>query len=178
MEVGMRAIRPKWYQWAIVVALAAAIGGSGVVLAQAQQAPASAGICTRPERFLTTDDRVAIARVIRERVKQKLGLSDQQADQIRGILQSWQSETRADMQALCEARVELGQLLASQGSDPAALKAVAERVKAVQGRLVDRRIETAIALKAQLTDEQWAKWVELRKAMGQRWMGRRGQSRL
>lgn len=107
-----------------------------------------------------------------QRAKETLGLSDRQADQIRITLQSRRDEARADAQALCEGRVELRQLLERQDSDPAALKAVAERVKALQGKLLDRRLETVIALRSQLTPDQWTKWNELRKGMGRRWMGR------
>ncbi len=168
----MKTARLEWHRWVLAVTVIAAIGGSGVVLVQAQQAPAPASRCARPERLLTHDDREAIAKVVRERVKEKLGLSDQQAEQIRTVLQSRRDEARADIQALCEARVELGRLLAQQNSDPVALKATAERVKSLQGKLLDRRLETAITLRSQLTPDQWAKWIELRKGMGHRWMGR------
>jgi len=108
---------------------------------------------------------------MRDRVKEKLGLSDQQADQMRTMLQSQRDEARADAQALCEARVELRQLLERQDSDPAVLKAVAERVKTLQGKLLDRRLETVVALRSQFTPDQWAKWIEMRKGRGRRWMG-------
>jgi Spy/CpxP family protein refolding chaperone len=121
---------------------------------------------------LTGDDREAIGRMYLQRVKERLGLSDQQAEQIRTTLQSRRDEARADIQALCEARMELRGLLDRQDSDPAALKAAAERVKTLQGKLLDRRLETAIALRSQLTPDQWARWLELRKSMGHRWMGR------
>lgn len=168
----MKMTRPKWHQWGLMLTVIVAIGGSGLVVAQAQQGPGAAGPCPRPERFLTNDDREAIAKVMRDRVKEKLGLSDQQAEQIRTTLQSRRDEARADIQALCQARVELRQLLDRQDSDPAALKAAAEQVKALQGKLLDRRLETAITLRSQLTPDQWAKWLELRKTMVRRWMGR------
>lgn len=168
----MKTIRTKWYQWALVLTVIAAIGGSGVVVAQAQQAPAAASICARPERLLTNDDREAIGKVFRDRIKEKLGLSDQQAEQIRTVLQSRRDEARADVQALCEARVELRQLLQQQNSDSAALKAAADRVKSLQGKFLDRRLDTVIALRSQLTPDQWTKWIELRRGMGHRWMGR------
>ena len=75
----MKTIRATLHQSAVVLTVVAAIGGSGVVLVQAQQAPAPASICARSERLLTNDDREAIAKVFRDRVKEKLGLSDQQA---------------------------------------------------------------------------------------------------
>ncbi len=109
--------------------------------------------------------------MILQRTKEKLGLSDQQTEQIRTTLQSRRDEARADIQALCRARVELRQLLDRQDSDPAALKTAAEQVKALQGKLLDRRLETAVTLRSQLTPDQWAKWLELRKGRGRRWMG-------
>ena len=60
-------------------------------------------------------------------------------------------------------------LLDQQRSDPAALKLAAERVKALQGKLLDRRLDTVVALRSQLTPEQWAKWLELRKGRGHHW---------
>ncbi|MFI5341737.1 MAG: Spy/CpxP family protein refolding chaperone [Candidatus Methylomirabilales bacterium] len=152
--------------------LIGAIGGSGVVLARAQQAPAPASMCTRAERLLTNDDREAIAKVFRNRIKEKLGLTDQQAEQIRSVLQSRRDEARADAQALCEARVELRRLLEQQNSASADLKAAAYRVKSLQGKFLDQRLDTVVALRSQLTPDQWAKWNELHKTMGHGWMGR------
>ncbi len=168
----MKTSRPKWHQWVLILTVIVSIGGSGVVVAQAQQAPTPASICARPGRVLTNDDREAIAKIMQDRIKEKLGLSDQQAEQIRTTLRSRRDEARADIPALCQARVELRQLLDRQDSDPVALKAAAEQVKALQGKFLDRRIETAITLRSQLTPDQWAKWLELRKTMGRRWMGR------
>jgi Spy/CpxP family protein refolding chaperone len=121
---------------------------------------------------LTNDDREAIRKIFQDRVKERLGLTDQQAAQIQTLLREERGQVRADVQALCEARVEMRRLLEQQNSDPAALKAAAERVKALQGKLLDRRIEAQIALRSQLTPEQWAKWLELRKERGHRRMGR------
>lgn len=160
-----------WRRWVLVVAAIVAIGGSGLAVVWAQHGPSPAGPCARPQGLLTGDDREAIGRMILQRTKEKLGLSDQQTEQIRTTLQSRRDEARADIQALCRARVELRQLLDRQDSDPAALKTAAEQVKALQGKLLDRRLETAVTLRSQLTPDQWAKWLELRKGRGRRWMG-------
>ncbi len=167
----MKLTQPKWHQWALVLAVIVVIGGSGLVVALAQQAPTPASICTRSERLLTDADREAMVKVIRDRIKEKLGLTDQQAEQIQSILQSRRDEARADAQALCEARVELRQLLQQQNSDPAALKAAVDRVKSLQGKFLDRRLDTVIALRSHLTLDQWAKWIELRKTMAHRRRG-------
>jgi Spy/CpxP family protein refolding chaperone len=121
---------------------------------------------------LTNDDREAIRKVFQDRMKERLALTDQQAAQIQTLFTSQRDQVRADIQALCEARVEIRRLLDQQNSDPAALKSAAERVKTLQGKLLDRRLDTVVALRSQLTPEQWAKWLELRKGRGHRWMGR------
>jgi Spy/CpxP family protein refolding chaperone len=63
-------------------------------------------------------------------------------------------------------------LLDQQNSDPVALKTAAERVKTLQGKLLDRRLDTVVALRSHLTPEQWAKWLEMRKGRGHHRMGR------
>ncbi len=162
-----------WFQRTLVLTAILALAGSSMVVAQAQQAPAPpASMCARPERVLTNDDREAIRKVYRDRVKDRLGLTDKQAEQIQTLLNAQREQVRADIQALCEARVEMRRLLDQQNSDPAALKSAAERVKTLQGKLLDERLDTVVALRSQLTAEQWAKWLEMRKGMGHRRMGR------
>lgn len=166
-------MKTKWFQRALVLTAILAMSGSSILVAQAQQAPAPpASICARPERLLTSDDREAIRKVYRDRLKERLGLTDQQAEQIRNVLNAQRDQVQADIQALCEARVEMRRLLDQQNSDPVALKSAGERVKMLQGKLLDRRLDTVVALRSQLTPEQWAKWLELRKERGHRWMGR------
>ncbi len=168
----MKATHRGWWQLVLVVGIFVVSGVGGVAAVQAQQGPGPGGPCARAQGLLTPDDREAIGRMILQRTKERVGLSDQQAEQIRTMLQSRRDETRTDLQALCEARMELRQLLDRQDSDPAALKTVGERVKALQGKLLDRRLETVVAIRSQLTPDQWAKWVELRKQAARRWMGR------
>ena len=165
-------VKTKWFQRALVLTAILALAGSSVVVAQAQQAPAPTSICARPDRLLTNDDREAIRKVFQDRVKERLGLADQQAQQIQTLFNSQRDQVRADIQALCEARVEMRRILDQQDSDPVALRSAAERVKSLQGKLLDRRLDTAVALRSQLTPELWAKWLELRKERGHHWMGR------
>jgi Spy/CpxP family protein refolding chaperone len=122
--------------------------------------------------YLTDDDREALGRIFMRRAQERLGLNDQQAEDIQAALKTMRDDSRADLQALCLARQDLRQLLAKQDSDPAALRAAADRVKALQGKLLDRRVEGQLALRSKLTADQWAKWLELRKGMGHRRMGR------
>ena len=167
----MRLRRWSWGRWLVAAGVISLVGGSAPTAAWAQPGPNPGGVCARPHRFLTGDDREAIGRIILQRAKERLGLSEQQADQIRNLLQVRRDEARPDLQAMCEARLELRQLLDRQDSDPAALRAAADRVKAIQGRLLDRRLDTVVAVRSVLTPDQWGRWVELRKSFGARWRG-------
>jgi Spy/CpxP family protein refolding chaperone len=154
-----------------LAALATALllgAGTGVALAQTP-AGTAADLCQkRGGRFLTPEDREAVGAIMLNRLKTELGLTDQQAEDVRATMRARRDALRAEGQALCEARVELSGLLAQQGADPAAVRAAGERVKAAQARLLDGRLDGYLELRAKLTPEQWAKWVELRKAMGPR----------
>jgi len=168
----MSARHVGWHELLVGLAVVVVVAGFGVGVPQAQQAPGPAGPCARPGGFLTQDDRQAIGRIFLQRTKETLGLSDDQIGQIQTIFQSRRDDARADFQALCQARLDLRQLLDLQNSDPVALKAAGDRIKTLQGKLLDRRLDTAVALRTVLTAEQWAKWIEMRKARGNRWMGR------
>lgn len=143
--------QPRWHRWFLVVVILVGLGAVGVAGAWAQQGPG--GFRTRGglEGFLTPDDREVIGRIVLQRAKERLGLSDQQAEQIRAIVQAARDEVRADIRALRQALADLRQFLQQQDSDPAALRAAAERVMVIQGKLLGRRLETAIAIRSQLT---------------------------
>ncbi|HEY7676551.1 MAG TPA: Spy/CpxP family protein refolding chaperone [Candidatus Methylomirabilis sp.] len=159
---------------AAAMLLAGGLGAVPVAWAQqAQPAPDPAAACARrPAGLLTQDDREAIGRIWWTRVKEKVGLSDQQADEIRALLKARRDDGRADWQALCLARVALRTLMAQQTSDPAAVKAAGDQVKALQAKLMDRRLDTYLALRSKLSADQWAKWVELRKERAGHWRRR------
>lgn len=160
---------------AAAVLLAAGVGAGTVAQAQqAQTAPDPASRCARPAGLLTTDDREAIGQIIFRRLQERVGLSDQQVADIRATLKAQRDQARPDWQALCQARVELRRLMTDQTSDPAAIKAASDQVKAFQGKLMDRRLDAYLALRSKLTADQWAKWVELRKERARRWRGRAG----
>jgi hypothetical protein len=91
-------------RWMLMAAAVLVIGGGGVAVVRAQPGPDPAGPCARQEGFLTRHDRDAVGRIIGERVKERLGLSDQQADQIRATLETRRVRP-GGRQALCEARV-------------------------------------------------------------------------
>ena len=67
---------------------------------------------------------------------------------------SRRDEARADAQALCEAWIELRRLLEQQNSAFTDLKAAADRVKPLQEKFPDRRLDTVVALRSQLTSDQ------------------------
>jgi Spy/CpxP family protein refolding chaperone len=135
----------------------------GIVAAQPMAG--GRGPCDRPEGLLSPEDRQLIGDRMMQRMQDRLGLTQEQATEIRGVLRSQRDQARGEMQKLCEARVELGQLLGRQDADPAAVKAVTERVKVLQGGMLDRRVDTYLALRSKLTPEQWEKWRALRSEM-------------
>ena len=169
MSIPRRTTRGYWLL-AGAILVAGALGS--IRVAWAGQWPDPSGMCARVEGFLTRDDRDAVAQIVMKRAQERLGLTDQQAKELQALLKSLRDDARADLQALCEARQEFRQLMARQDSEPAALRAAADRLKALRGRLLDRRVDGQLALRSKLTAEQWAKWLELRIEMRHRGMGR------
>jgi Spy/CpxP family protein refolding chaperone len=134
-------------------------------IATAQPMAGGRGPCDRPEGLLSPEDRQLIGDRMMQRMQDRLGLTQEQATEIRGVLRSQRDQARGEMQNLCEAREELRQLLGRQDADPAAVKAVTERVKVLQGGMLDRRVDTYLVLRSKLTPEQWEKWRALRSEM-------------
>jgi Spy/CpxP family protein refolding chaperone len=166
----------RWWAVAAGALLAGTLGGAAV--ARAQQAPAAGAPCGPRQGLLTPDDRAAMRQIFMNRTKEALGLSDQVAGEIQAIFQASRDAARADRQALCQARLDLRALMQQQDSDPAAVKAAGERVKALQAALMDRRLDTYLAVRSKLTPDQWAKWLELRKQRAGRFRGRFGPAAL
>ena len=155
-------------KWFVVVGLLVVAALAPIGVATAQPGPGGRGPCDRPEGLLSPEDRQLIGDRMMQRVQDRLGLTQEQANEIRGVVRSQRDQGRGELQKLCEARVELRQLLGRQDADPAAVKAVTERVKVLQGGMLDRRVATYLALRSKLTPEQWEKWRELRREMGGR----------
>ena len=137
-------------------------------VATAQPGPGGRGPCDRPEGLLSPEDRQLIGDRMTQRMQDRLGLTPEQANEIRGVIRTQRDQGRGERQKLCEAMVELRQLLSRQDADSAAVKAVTERVKVLQGGMLDRRVDTYLVLRSKLTPEQWEKWRELRRGMGGR----------
>lgn len=157
--------------WVLALAILAAAAG-GAVTAGAQQGPGPAGPGAKPQGLLTPEDREAIGQIFWNRMQERLGLNEQQVSDIRTLLQDRRNAARADVQALFTARKQLRELLGQPNADPAAIQSAAAQVKGLQDKLFDQRLQTQLAIRSKLTPDQLAKWVELRGAMGQRWMGR------
>jgi Spy/CpxP family protein refolding chaperone len=151
---------------AIVLALAPSLG---LGAARAQTAPTlpttppvgGVDACHHGGGVLTAEDRAAIRALVIERLQQRLGLVDQQAEELRAILQAQQEVAREAVDALCQAREELRSLMAWPEADPAALRAATDKVKAAHARLLERRLDGHLELRARLTAAEWAQWVEL-----------------
>jgi Spy/CpxP family protein refolding chaperone len=152
-------------RWLVIAGILWVMVLAPIGMATAQPMPAGRGPCDRPEGLLSPEDRQLIGDRMMQRMQDRLGLTPDQATEIRGVLRSQRDQARGDLQKLCEARVELGQLLGRQDADPATVKAVGERVKVLQGGMLDRRVDTYLALRSKLTPEQWEKWRALRSEM-------------
>jgi Spy/CpxP family protein refolding chaperone len=139
----------------VVGAFLLAFTVASVGMAQAQQPP-------RREPLLTPEDRAAMGQIFWHRIQEKLGLSDQQAADIRTLLQDQRNAARTDFRAMRTARQQLQTLLAQPNPDPGAIQVAAGQVKGLQAKLFDQRLQTQLALRAKLTPEQWQRWNELR----------------
>ena len=88
--------------WGIVAALFVGVVMASVALAQMPQGPTP-----QREPILTPEDRAAMAQVYWHRVQGKLGLTDQQVTEIRALLDTQRTASRADFQGLIAARKQL-----------------------------------------------------------------------
>ena len=160
------------YRWIMgtSASLAVVLVLSGMAFAQTEASRGNP--CARTERLLTPEDRQAIGDRVMARMQERLGLTEEQAKEIRGILGAQRERARADAQKLCEARLEMRQLFGRQDADPAALNDTTERVKTLQGALLDRRVETYLAVRSKLTAAQWEQWRALRHKHGHAFRGR------
>jgi Spy/CpxP family protein refolding chaperone len=155
--------------WIMAACVLAAILLGSLAVAQAQPGPS--GPCARPEGLLTPEDRQVFADRILERMKERLGLSADQAQQLRALFQSRREQMRETVKRLCEAQIEFQGAL--RQTDATALRGAADRLKSAQGAMLDQRVEASLAVKGVLTAEQWTKWQEMRRHWGGRGRGQR-----
>jgi Spy/CpxP family protein refolding chaperone len=116
-----------------------------------------------------------MAQIYWNRLKDRLGLTEKQAADIRSLLDAQRTAARTDVQNLIAYRKQLRTLLQQQPVDAATIQSVANNVKTLQAKLFDARLQTQIAVRGILTPEQWQGWLALRKGMGHQWM-RRGRA--
>lgn len=149
---------------------------AGTAVAFAQSAPPPGPPAPgQHQGVLTPEDRQAMAQIFWNRMKEQLGLSDQQVTEIRGIIQSQRDMMRTQFQALRDARKQLRELMQNPSPDAAAaIPGAAAKVDQLQSTLFNARINNQLNLRKQFTEQQLAKWIELRKSMRPRWGGPRG----
>jgi Spy/CpxP family protein refolding chaperone len=134
---------------------------AGTALAQ-QPAP-SMGRAPHDKSFFTQEDRAAMRQIFWQRAQERLGLSDQQAAEIRALLDGQRTAMRANVQNLKATRKQLQSLLEQPTVDLAAVQSAAAQLKTQQAALFDARLQTQIAIRAKLTPEQWEQWQTLRR---------------
>ncbi len=154
-----------------ILPVGVALLGLGLIRPAVAQQLASPS-ATRPQRqsLLTPDDRAAMRQIFWHRMQERLGLSDQQAADMRSLLDAQRTAMRANVQSLIVARKQLRRLLDQSTVDSAAVQAAVAEVKTRQDALFDGRLQVQLALRAKLTPQQWQQWQALRKTQGHRWM--------
>jgi hypothetical protein len=146
---------------ATVIGLAPAVGLGSALAQTAPTTPVDATDPCQHGRVLTAEDRAAIHALMVRRLQERLGFTDQRAEELLAIFQGQQETMRGAVHALCQARVELRTLMSWLDADPAVLRAATDKVKAAHALLVDRRLDGYLALRAKLTAAELAQWVEL-----------------
>lgn len=160
----------RWCMGGLTLAVAVA-PLLGWQLAAAHYASEPAGPCAARQGASTRQDREAVDGILMRRAQERLGLTDGQAEAIRAVLRAMRDDTWVDRRALCEARVALRRLQGRRDSDPAAVESAGDRVKALMAKLMHRRVEAQIAIRATLSADQWAKWLEFRQQRAGLWTG-------
>ena len=143
----------------------------GLALTGAAQAQAPAGPPAGHQMLLTPEDRTAMGQIFWHRMQEKLGLSEQQATEIRALLDAQRTAARSTGQEMRAARKQLRGLLDQQTPDPAAIQAAATQIKTLQAAMFDAHLQGQLALRAKLTPAQWQQWQSLHSGRGHR--GRR-----
>ncbi len=152
--------------WLIGAVLLLGLAAAGQALAQQPSGPQ--GPPPRGQSLLTPEDRAAMGQIFWHRAQERLGLTDQQVADIRAILDGQRAATRADLHDLTTARRQLRALLDQPSADAAAIQTAAAQVKDLQGKALDHRLQTVLAVRAKLTPAQWSQWRALRQGMGHR----------
>ena len=137
-----------------------------LALAGAAQAQGPAGPPAGHQMLLTPEDRAAMGQIFWHRMQEKLGLSGEQATEIRALLDAQRTAARTTGQELRAARKQLRGLLDQPTPDPAAVQAAASQIKTLQAAMFDAHLQTQLALRAKLTPAQWQQWQSLHPGQG------------
>jgi Spy/CpxP family protein refolding chaperone len=162
-------MRKGWHGYVAGIVALAVLATAG--WAAAQPAAPHRG-ARHGQRLLTPEDRAAVAQIFWQRVKERLALTDEQAADLRSTLEARRQAMRADFESLRGATRQLRELMAAPTADPGAIQTAAAQVKSLRDKLFDERIQSQLALRAKLTPEQYAKWLELGKGAAMRHRGR------
>jgi Spy/CpxP family protein refolding chaperone len=138
----------------------------GLALAGLVQAQAPAGPPAGHQMLLTPEDRASMGQIFWHRMQEKLGLSEQQATEIRALLDTQRAAARTTGQEMRTARKQLRGLLDQQTPDAAAVQAAASQIKMLQAAMFDAHLQTQLAVRAKLTPAQWQQWQSLHHGRG------------
>jgi len=120
-----------------------------------------------------------------ERLTAELGLTDEQKSEMQKLREeSWEGKRELYSQ-LKAARKELREELKKTSSDRGKINDIIARMKDLQGKVIDNRVDHFLAVKGILTDEQFQKFQDLqeerhgkmRKKMGEKREGERPYKR-
>jgi Spy/CpxP family protein refolding chaperone len=126
-----------------------------VVLGALALAPATYAVAADPPAA-----QAPAQRQHRDWLKDRLGLSDDQAQQVRAIRRQEMQNARQVHQALRQARAELNRLVLD-GADDATIQAKAAEVQQLMGQELALRVDTLKKIAPILTPEQRQKLAEL-----------------
>ena len=148
------------------------LAGTAVAFAQSTppQGPQGPG---QHQGMLTPEDRQAMAQIFWNRMKEQLGLNDDQVTALRTTMQQQRDKMRPNVQALRDARKQLWTAMQNPNASEGDIRTAAAEVNKAQTQLFNDRIDGRIAMWKVLTPDQRSKWIELRKNMRPRWGGAR-----
>ncbi len=94
-------------------------------------------------------------------LRQRLGLTEAQAQKVEQILAAHRERTARLRIALGRARLDARELTLEAKADRAKIEAVSRRIGDLYGQMVRARLEVSFELKQILTPEQWSRFQEM-----------------
>ena len=98
-----------------------------------------------------------------ERLTKELDLTDEQKAEMQKLREESWAEKKELNNQLKDARKELGEELKKPSSDRGRINNIATKMKNLQGKMIDDRIDHFLAVKEILTDEQFQKFQDLQQ---------------